>query len=220
MKKVNRIAIGALGIAIALAGIPAFAGSCKASQQAAMNADASSDIVGTAVAAGSFNTLIAAVQAAGLEDALRGDGPLTVFAPTDEAFAKLPEGTLEALLKPENKELLTSILTYHVAPGRLTAERVVEMDRVETLNGQQPAIETNAGSVKIAGANITATDIAASNGVIHVIDSVMMPSDDDAVRWSAASIDEIHAAHGVVCPAVHTCPGSKKAELASTVASN
>lgn len=161
----------------------AFAGSCSsAAADRAMRAD----IVSTAAEAGTFTTLIAAVQAAGLEDALRGDGPLTVFAPTDEAFAKLPKGTLETLLKPENKEMLTAILTYHVAPGSLTAERVVGLDRIKTLNGQRPDVMVDHGTVKLDDATVVATDIMASNGVIHVIDSVLLPDTGNASTASAA----------------------------------
>lgn len=150
-----------------------FAGSCSSST--ANTASMKNDIVSTAAEAGTFTTLIAAVQAAGLEDALRGEGPLTVFAPTDAAFAKLPKGTLETLLKPENKEMLTAILTYHVSAGSLTADRVVKLDRVDTLNGQSPEVIVKRGSVMLDDATVTATDIMASNGVIHVIDSVLLP---------------------------------------------
>ena len=132
------------------------------------------DIVDTAVAAGSFKTLVAAVQAVGLVDALKGEGPLTVFAPSDEAFAKLPKGTVEALL--ENKERLTSILLYHVVPGKIMASDVAGITSAKTLLGQDAAIDASDG-VAIAGAKVTATDIVCSNGVIHVIDSVMIPQD-------------------------------------------
>jgi len=138
------------------------------------------DIVDTAMAAGSFNTLAAALQAAGLVDALKGDGPFTVFAPTDEAFAALPEGTVEALLLPENRALLTAILTYHVVPGNLMAEDVVGGAPLQTLNGQRLTLSTQDG-VMIDNANVTATDVAASNGTIHVIDHVMMPSTKDII---------------------------------------
>ena len=134
------------------------------------------DIVDTAAKAGSFNTLLAAAKAAGLVDALKGDGPITVFAPTDEAFAALPEGTVESLLKPENKDKLAAILTYHVVPGKLPASEVVGLDRVETLNGQKPSIEVTDGGVRIDNAQIVKTDIKASNGIIHVIDAVILPS--------------------------------------------
>ena len=133
-----------------------------------------SDLVETAVAAGSFQTLVAAVQAAGLVDTLKGPGPFTVFAPNDEAFAKLPAGTVEDLLKPENKDKLTRILTYHVVPGRVLAKDVVKMHRAETVAGAPLKIDAFSG-VKINEANVLKTDISASNGVIHVIDSVLMP---------------------------------------------
>ena len=132
------------------------------------------DIVDTAVGAGSFGTLVAAVKAAGLVETLKGEGPFTVFAPTDAAFAKLPKGTVEDLLKPENKDKLVAILTYHVVPGKLKAADVVAMKEVKTVNGKTAAITTEGGA-KIAGATISATDIETSNGVIHVIDSVILP---------------------------------------------
>lgn len=130
------------------------------------------DIVDTAVAAGQFKTLVAAVQAAGLVDTLKGDGPFTVFAPTDEAFAKLPAGTVEALLK--DKEKLTAILTYHVVPGKLMASDVVANSSLTTVQGQDLKVSTDDG-VKIDSASVVKTDITTSNGVIHVIDSVVIP---------------------------------------------
>ena len=133
---------------------------------------ADQDIVDTAVAAGSFNTLVKAVQAAGLVDTLKGEGPFTVFAPTDEAFAKLPEGTLEALLADKDK--LTAILTYHVVPGKVMAADVVKLSSAKTVQGQTVAIDASNG-VKVDGANVVKTDIVTSNGVIHVIDSVILP---------------------------------------------
>lgn len=136
---------------------------------------ATADIVDTAVAAGSFTTLAAALQAAGLVETLKGDGPFTVFAPTDEAFAKLPAGTVETLLKPENKAQLVAVLTYHVVPGKVTAADVAKLTSAETVNGQSVKIEVADGAVSVDGARVTATDIAASNGVIHVIDSVILP---------------------------------------------
>src|SRR5580698_5268343 len=132
------------------------------------------DIVDTAVA-GKFNTLVAAVKAAGLVDTLKGPGPFTVFAPTDEAFAKLPAGTLETLLQPENKAKLRSILLYHVVPGRVTAEEVVKLDSAKTAEGQSLAIKVVNGDVMVNNAHVTKTDIATSNGVIHVIDTVLLP---------------------------------------------
>jgi len=138
-------------------------------------AGSKADIVDTAVAAGSFKTLVAAVQAAGLVDTLKGPGPFTVFAPTDEAFAKLPAGTVESLLKPENKAKLAAILTYHVVSGNVTADKVVKMNSAATVNGQSLKIKVTNGSVMVNNANVIKTDIATSNGVIHVIDTVVLP---------------------------------------------
>jgi len=135
----------------------------------------SADIVDTAVTAGDFNTLVAAVQAADLVDTLKGDGPFTVFAPTDEAFAKLPPGTLEALLKPENKEKLQAILLYHVVPGKVMAAEVVGMNSAKTAGGQSVSISQKDGGVYVDNAKVVKTDIVCSNGVIHVIDTVIMP---------------------------------------------
>lgn len=135
------------------------------------------DIVDTAVAAGSFNTLAAALTAAGLVDTLKGDGPFTVFAPCDAAFAALPEGTVETLLKPENREQLIAILTYHVVPGRLTAADVSMIDTAKTVNGAAIMVTTGAnGEVELNDAVVTAADIEAANGVIHVIDRVLLPA--------------------------------------------
>jgi uncharacterized surface protein with fasciclin (FAS1) repeats len=136
---------------------------------------ASKDIVDTAVAAGSFKTLAAALQAAGLVDTLKGAGPYTVFAPTDEAFAKLPAGTVDELLKPENKEKLVAILTYHVVPGDVMAAKVMKMTSAKTVNGQSVTISTKGGTVMVDNAKVVKADIACSNGVIHVIDTVLMP---------------------------------------------
>ena len=134
------------------------------------------NIVETAVAAGQFKTLAAALEAAGLIDALTGEGPFTVFAPTDEAFAKLPAGTVESLLKPENKDKLKSILLYHVVPGNVTAKEVMKLNgrTVKTLEGGSIKVSTVHG-VKVDDASVTKTNIQASNGVIHVIDTVLMP---------------------------------------------
>ncbi len=136
------------------------------------------DIVDTAVAAGQFKTLAAALEAAGLVETLKGPGPFTVFAPTDEAFAKLPAGTVDTLLKPENRDQLTAILTYHVIPGALPAAEVVKYDEAKTVNGANLDIEVNGGAVMVDNAHVTATDIMATNGVIHVIDAVVMPPAD------------------------------------------
>ena len=134
------------------------------------------DIVDTAVAAGSFKTLAAALKAAGLVDTLKGAGPFTVFAPTDEAFAKLPAGTVENLLKPENKAQLVAILTYHVVPGAVMAAQVTKLKDAKTVNGQSVRIGAMSGSVTIDKARVVKADIKTSNGVIHVIDAVMLPS--------------------------------------------
>ncbi|MDR5653945.1 fasciclin domain-containing protein [Ruixingdingia sedimenti] len=141
---------------------------------AAMAQDATSDIVDTAVAAGDFTTLVAAVQAAGLVDTLKGEGPFTVFAPTDAAFAALPEGTVDTLLMPENRDQLVSILTYHVVPGAVMSSDLTEGMTAATVQGGDVTFTLDGGA-KVNDANITAADIAASNGVIHVIDTVIMP---------------------------------------------
>ena len=132
-------------------------------------------IVETAVEAGKFNTLAKALGAAGLVGTLNDKGPFTVFAPTDEAFAKLPEGTVDDLLKPENKDKLAAILTYHVVPGEVKAADVVKLDETKTVNGQMITVKTSGNTVMINDARVTATDIAASNGIIHVIDTVILP---------------------------------------------
>ena len=134
------------------------------------------DIVDVAVSAGQFNTLAAALDAAGLIDTLKGDGPFTVFAPTDAAFAKLPAGTIDTLLKPENKDQLIGILTYHVVPGNVMASDVVKLSSATTVNGADVAITLDDGGVRINNATIVKTDIEASNGVIHVIDTVILPN--------------------------------------------
>lgn len=153
----------ALTAATALMATSAFAGSMK------------KDIVDTAVEAGSFETLVAAVQAAGLVDTLKGEGPFTVFAPTDDAFAALPAGTVEELLKPENKEQLVAVLTYHVIPGKVMAADIAgkKMD-VETVQGSAAMVDATDG-VMIDGAKVVQADVEASNGVIHVIDAVILP---------------------------------------------
>jgi uncharacterized surface protein with fasciclin (FAS1) repeats len=192
MRKQKHIAVAGL-LAFALFGTgvsgTAFAHGCGGHAEA-------KDIVDTAVEAGQFGTLVAAVKAAGLVDALKDDGPLTVFAPTDEAFAKLPAGTVESLLEPENRDRLVAILTYHVAPGRLTAEDVVAKDRIDTLNGQRPAIAARGGTVTIDGATILKTDIETSNGVIHVIDSVILPGEKEQVRADAMELIEMAISKG------------------------
>ena len=146
----------------------------QASDKAAAKAPAKEDIIAVASGAGSFKTLVAAVKAAGLVETLQGSGPFTVFAPTDEAFAKLPEGTVADLLKPENKAKLVGILTYHVVPGKVMAADVKTM-KAKTVNGQELDIKAADGKVTINDAKVIKTDISASNGVIHVIDSVVLP---------------------------------------------
>ena len=133
------------------------------------------DIVDVAASNDDFSTLVAAVKAAGLVETLKGEGPFTVLAPTNAAFAKLPAGTVENLLKPENKDQLTAILTYHVIPGNNPASAVVTLDSAPTVNGQSVTISVDGDTVSINDATVTATDIAASNGVIHVIDTVLLP---------------------------------------------
>lgn len=168
------IARTALLLIFAVVGVGAQQVSAKAEVQGETVKRA--NIVETAVAAGQFKTLAAALEAAGLVDALTGEGPFTVFAPTDEAFAKLPAGTVESLLKPENKEKLKAILLYHVVSGNVTAKQVVKLDgrTVKTLEGGSIKVGTMQG-VTVDNARVTKTDIQASNGVIHVIDTVLMP---------------------------------------------
>ena len=145
------------------------------SQAAVAGSTAKADIVDTAVEAGAFQTLVAAVQAAGLVDTLKGDGPFTVFAPTDEAFAKLPAGTVENLLKPENKDQLVAVLTYHVVPGKVMSSDIAGKKlTAETVQGSSVAIDATSG-VMIDGASVVTADVVTSNGVIHIIDSVILP---------------------------------------------
>lgn len=151
-------------------------GGCSTDATAKSTKAMKADIVGTAVAAGQFNTLVAAVQAAGLVDVLKGEGPFTVFAPTDAAFAKLPAGTVESLLLPENKDKLISILTYHVVPAKVMSGDV-KAGEAPTVNGQTATITIENGNVMIEGAKVIAVDVPASNGVIHVIDTVILPDD-------------------------------------------
>lgn len=169
----RRLIAGLAVFGIAVACVPSLqaAGGCPAS----CGASRSKDIVDTAVAAGSFKTLAAALEAGGLIETLKGSGPFTVFAPTDEAFSKLPEGTVENLLKPENKDALVKILTYHVVSGKVLAEDVVKLTSAKTVEGSELRIRAKKGSVRVDKANVVKTDIAASNGVIHVIDSVLLP---------------------------------------------
>lgn len=158
-----RMFAGAMAVVMTTGVLPAVAQEAKPAK----------DIVETAVAAGQFKTLATALTAAGLVETLKGKGPFTVFAPTDEAFAKLPKGTLEALLKDKTK--LTAILTYHVVPGDVRAAQVVKLTEAKTVNGQTAAIAVKDGKVSVAGAHVVTTDIVATNGVIHVIDAVMLP---------------------------------------------
>lgn len=141
------------------------------------NATASSDIVGTAEKAGQFKTLLAAVKAADLEATLKDKGPYTVFAPTDEAFSKLPAGTVESLLKPENKAKLKAILTYHVVPGSVMSTEAVKLKSAKTVNGKELTLDASSGTLKVGSANVAKADIVATNGVIHVVDAVILPSE-------------------------------------------
>jgi len=161
-------------IMISIAGVLALS-ACAAAGPAStgMAPGASEDVVDTAVAAGDFKTLVKALTAADLVTTLKGKGPFTVFAPTDEAFAKLPPGALDALLADKTK--LTKVLTYHVVPGKVMAADVVKLDQAKTVEGSSVAISTT-GGVKVDRANVVKTDIPASNGVIHVIDAVIMPT--------------------------------------------
>jgi uncharacterized surface protein with fasciclin (FAS1) repeats len=143
----------------------------------ATDAITTGNIISTAIAAGNFTTLAAALTAADLVETLQGEGPFTVFAPTDEAFAKLPAGTVEDLLKPENKANLIKVLTYHVVPGRVTAADVANLTAATTVEGQDIAIKVEGGNVMINNATVTTADIMTSNGVIHVIDTVILPPD-------------------------------------------
>ena len=158
------------------------AAACLASSTAPVRGDSGpTDIVDTVVSSGGFDTLVAAVEAADLVPALQGRGPFTVFAPNDAAFKRLPAKTLKTLLKPENKERLQAVLTYHVVPGLVTARDAYGASSVATLNGQRIEIESRDGKLVIGKAKIVATDISCTNGVIHVIDRVLMP--EQKVSW-------------------------------------
>ena len=163
-----------IGITMLILPAVAMAGS-YGSKKVDAGAMGAADIVATAIAAGSFSTLVTAVQAADLVETLKGEGPFTVFAPTDEAFAKLPEGTLADLLKPENKSKLQSILTYHVVPGRVMAADASNLTKAKTVNGESFTITKSGDGLMVDNANIVKADIEASNGVIHVIDQVLLP---------------------------------------------
>ncbi len=190
------ITLGALSAGSALGGgcdaSKAQASSCEGQGAVATTVayggmKANKDIVTTAVEAGNFKTLAAALQAAGLVETLQGEGPFTVFAPTDAAFAKLPAGTVESLLRPENKGKLIEILTYHVVPGKVSAEQASGLKNASTVNGQRIDIKAANGKVMIDNATVTAADVWASNGVIHVIDTVIMPSTNDIVETAVAA---------------------------------
>ncbi len=179
--------------AVAIAAPASVFAQCQSSRAAAtpttheMMPAQADDIVDVAIGAGSFNTLVAAVKAAGLVDVLKGEGPFTVFAPTDAAFAKLPKSDLQALLKPENKGLLTAILTYHVVPGKLTAADVIANNNASTANGQQIAFNLDGENVTVDNATVVQANINASNGVIHVIDEVIMPSTNDIISTAVGA---------------------------------
>jgi uncharacterized surface protein with fasciclin (FAS1) repeats len=174
MKTIRILCVAAIVAAVTITP-NLFAGECSSSKADSTSAcTANKDIVGVASGVGSFNTLVAAVKAAGLVETLQGPGPFTVFAPTDEAFAKLPKGTLEELLKPENKEKLVAILTYHVVAGKVMAVDVKTM-KAKTVNGQSLDVKVVDGVVTVDKAKVVKTDVAASNGVIHVIDTVVLP---------------------------------------------
>jgi transforming growth factor-beta-induced protein len=175
MKTIRILSVAAIAAAVTIS--PSlFAGESCSSKNAAVSAcTTKDDIVAVASGAGSFSTLVAAVKAAGLAETLQGPGPFTVFAPTDEAFAKLPRGTVEDLLKPENKEKLAAILTYHVVAGKVMAADVKTME-VATVNGKELDVKVADGVVTVNNAKVSKTDVAACNGVIHVIDTVLLPN--------------------------------------------
>ncbi|MEO0793814.1 MAG: fasciclin domain-containing protein [Verrucomicrobiota bacterium] len=172
--KVTLISGLLLGSTQAFAGSCGSCGSCPSKAKNLTQSVQNTDIVTTAMASGKFQTLVTAVAAADLVETLQGEGPYTVFAPTDEAFAKLPAGTVESLLKPENKDKLAAILTYHVVPGKVMAADV-QTGKVATANGASASVEVSESGVTIDGANVVATDIVTGNGVIHVIDTVILP---------------------------------------------
>lgn len=183
-----KIAGAAIATSTLTTSLPAFAAHCDSAAAASDHADRKEvaesvvkqepNIVEVAVGNGSFNTLVAAVKAAGLVDTLSGKGPFTVFAPTDAAFAKLPKGTVEKLLKPENKAALVKVLTYHVVPSKVLAKDIkVGSTSVKTVEGGAIKVTKNGKSVTINNANVAIADVKASNGVIHVIDTVLLPPD-------------------------------------------
>jgi len=174
MKRFKNSAIPFAIGALILTGFTASMASLADDGSAASSGQA--DIVDTAIAAGQFNTLAAALDAAGLVATLQGEGPFTVFAPTDQAFAKLPAGTVETLLKPENRDQLVAILTYHVVPGKVMASDVVHLSEAKTVNGANLSVMVLDDKVRINDATVIAADVAASNGVIHVVDTVILPN--------------------------------------------
>lgn len=169
--------------AVATVAIALFLGACgesnaKPVEEATTSSSlAKSDIVETAQQAGQFKTLLVALKAADLDTALKAPGPFTVFAPTDDAFAKLPAGTLDSLLKPENKAKLKAILTYHVVAGNVPASEAMKLKSTKTLNGKDLSLDASGGTLKVGSGTVVKSDIAASNGVIHVVDTVLLPSD-------------------------------------------
>jgi len=167
----KRIAYGLAVVALGLLCVSPV----RAADTCAAGSGKPKDIVDTAVAAGSFKTLAAALKAGGLIETLKGEGPFTVFAPNDQAFKRLPKGTLEELLKPENKAKLAKILTYHVVPGKVMAADVVKLSTAKTVEGSEVKITVKGGKVKVDNANVVKTDIQTGNGVIHVIDAVILP---------------------------------------------
>jgi uncharacterized surface protein with fasciclin (FAS1) repeats len=178
----KRFALATAALAVTAFVVPASFGcascGCAASKdKTADHAHEKQDIVATAKSAGMFGTLLAAADAAGLVETLQGDGPLTVLAPTDEAFAALPDGTVETLLKPENKDQLAEILTYHVIAGKVMAADALEAGTAETVQGGEVEFTKSGDGAQVNGANIVKTDIKASNGVIHVIDAVLLPTE-------------------------------------------
>jgi uncharacterized surface protein with fasciclin (FAS1) repeats len=174
MRRLTKSAMPIAMAIIMLVGFTTSLSSLAAANKGSMSGEM--DIVDTAVAAGTFNTLAAALDAADLIPTLKGDGPFTVFAPTDEAFAKLPAGTVESLLKPENRDQLVAILTYHVVSGKVMAKDVVNLSEATTVNGSDISIMVVDGKVRINDATVIAADVATSNGVIHVVDTVILPN--------------------------------------------
>lgn len=164
------LAVSVLALALAACG-----GEGQVAKPSQTTSASSADIVATAKSAGQFNTLLAAVKAAGLEETLQGPGPFTVFAPTDDAFSKLPAGTVDTLLKPENKEKLRAVLTYHVVSGKVGSTDASKLSTAKTVNGKELKLASSGQGLTVNGAKVVKADIAASNGVIHVIDAVVLP---------------------------------------------